>query len=431
MSVAAPHQTVAADPLTTSETASTERPLPTAQRPQSAVPRGMQRYLALDDFETAARRRLPKMLYGFISGAAETDAALRDNRQAFADFGFVPRVLMDVSNRNQTTTLFGKTYAAPFGIPPFGSAALCAYRGDIVLARAGAAMNVPMILRAASLIKLEDVKHENPSAWYQAYLAGDASRIEPLIDRVAAAGYETFVVTADVPVPANRENNIRNGFQVPLAITPRVAWDVVTHPHWLLGTWMRTLMTHGMPHFENMDATRGPPVLSKNLIRNIGNRDQLAWRHVELIRRRWKGNLVVKGLIAPQDARIARECGVDGVMVSNHGGRQLDCAVSPLRTLPEIAAEANGMTVMLDGGVRRGTDVLKALALGAQLVFVGRPFLFAAVAGGEPGVRRALSLLKEEVDRDMALLGVRSIAEITPDLVRRLSPQTPYGRNAP
>jgi L-lactate dehydrogenase (cytochrome) len=171
--------------------------------------------------------------------------------------------------------------------------------------------------------------------------------------------------------------------------------------------------------------------LSKNLIRNIGNRDQLAWRHVELIRRRWKGNLVVKGLIAPQDARIARECGVDGVMVSNHGGRQLDCAVSPLRTLPEIAAEANGMTVMLDGGVRRGTDVLKALALGAQFVFVGRPFLFAAVAAGEPGVRRALSLLKEEVDRDMALLGVPSIAEITPDLVRRLSPQTPYGRNAP
>ena len=200
MSVAAPHQTVAADPLTTSETASAGRPLPTAQRLQSAVPRGMQRYLALDDFETAARRRLPKMLYGFISGAAETDAALRDNRQAFADFGFVPRVLKDVSNRNQTTTLFGKTYAAPFGIPPFGSAALCAYRGDIVLARAGAAMNVPMILSAASLIKLEDVKHENPSAWYQAYLAGDASRIEPLIDRVAAAGYETFVVTADVPV---------------------------------------------------------------------------------------------------------------------------------------------------------------------------------------------------------------------------------------
>ena len=174
-----------------------------------------------------ARRRLPKFLYGYISGGTETDAALRDNRRAFEEYGFVPRVLNDVSGRDQTTTLFGKTYAAPFGIPPMGSAALCAYRGDIVLTRAAAAMNVPMILSASSLITLEDVRRENPAAWYQAYLAGDAARIEPLVDRVAAAGYDTFVVTADVPVPPNRENNIRNGFQVPLAITPQVAWDTV------------------------------------------------------------------------------------------------------------------------------------------------------------------------------------------------------------
>jgi L-lactate dehydrogenase (cytochrome) len=301
-----------------------------------------------------------------------------------------------------------------------GSAALCAYRGDIVLTRAAAAMNVPMILSAASLIALEDVRRENPAAWYQAYLAGDAARIEPLVDRVAAAGYDTFVVTADVPVSSNRENNIRNGFRVPLSITPAVAWDIMTHPYWLFGAWARTLASHGMPHFENMDATRGPPVLARNLMRNIGKRDQLAWKHVELIRKRWNGKLVVKGLIAPADARIARESGVDGVIVSNHGGRQLDHTVSALRTLPQIAAEAGGMTVMLDGGIRRGTDVLKALALGAQFVFIGRPLLYAAVAAGEAGVQRALTLLKDEVDRDMALLGIRSIGEITPDLVRKL-----------
>ena len=402
------------------KTANMSPPPATVKRAMSAVPRAMRRYLSLDDFEPTARRRLPKMLYGYISGAAETDAALADNRRAFEEYGFVPRVLNDVSNRKQTTTLFGKTYAAPFGIPPMGSAALCAYRGDIVLTRAAAAMNVPMILSASSLITLEDVRRENPAAWYQAYLAGEPSRIEPLVDRVAAAGYDTFVVTADVPVPPNRENNIRNGFQVPLAITPRVAWDIMTHPHWLFGTWMRTLINYGMPHFENMDAMRGPPVLSKNLMRNIGNRDQLAWKHVELIRRRWKGKLVVKGLIAPADARIARECGVDGVIVSNHGGRQLDGTLSSLRTLPEIAAEADGMTVMLDGGMRRGTDVLKALALGAQFVFVGRPFLFAAVAAGEAGVQRALTLLRDEVDRDMALLGIRSISAISSGLVRRI-----------
>src|SRR5215470_14469298 len=362
MSVAPLDRTVAPKPSRVVEAppaTSTDRPPPSAERPQSQMPRHLRRYLALSDFEATARRRLPKMLYGFIAGATETDAALRDNRRAFDEYGLVPRVLNDVSDRNQTTTLFGKTYAAPFGIPPFGSAALFAYRGDIVLARAAAAMNVPMILSASSLIRLEDVHRANPAAWYQAYLAGDPARIEPLVDRVAAAGFDTFVVTADVPVPANRENNVRSGFRIPLVITPRVVWQAATHPHWFLGTWMRTVINHGMPHFENMDATRGAPILSKDVVRNIGKRDQLAWKHVELIRRRWKGRLVVKGLLAPQDARIARECGVDGVMVSNHGGRQLDHAVSPLRVLPEIAADARGMTVMLDGGVRRGTDVIK------------------------------------------------------------------------
>ncbi len=400
-------------------TAATAAPPATVTRVESTVPRHLQKYLSLDDFEATARRRIPKFLYGYISGGAETDAAVRDNRAAFDEYGFVPRVLNDVSGRDQTATLFGKTYASPFGIPPMGSSALCAYRGDIVLTQAAKAEDVPMILSASSLITLEDVRAANQAAWYQAYLAGLPERIEPLVDRVAAAGYDTFVVTADVPVPPNRENNIRNGFQVPLAITPQIAWDTVTHPHWLFGTWARTVKNFGMPHFENMDAKRGPPVLAKNLMRNIGARDQLAWKHVELIRKRWNGKLVVKGLVSPADARIARESGVDGVMLSNHGGRQLDYTLSGLRTLPEIAIEAKGMTIMVDGGIRRGTDVIKALALGAHFVWIGRPFLYAAIAGGQAGVQRAIALLKAEIDRDLALLGIRSISEITPDLVRK------------
>src|SRR5438445_6924546 len=368
------------------KTAIMSPPPSTVERSRSAVPRALRRYLSLDDFEPTARRRLPKFLYGYISGGAETDAAVRDNRKAFDEYGFVPRVLNDVSGRDQTSTLFGKTYASPFGIPPMGSAALCAYRGDIVLTRAAAAANVPMILSASSLITLEDVRRANQDAWYQAYLAGVPERIEPLVDRVAAAGYDTFVVTADVPVPPNRENNIRNGFQVPLAITPQIAWDTVTHPHWLFGTWARTVKNFGMPHFENMDAKRGPPVMAKNLMRNIGARDQLAWNHVALMRKKWKGKLVVKGLVSPAEARIPREDGVHGVILSDHGVRQLDYTMSGLRTLPEIAAEAKGMTIMIDGGVRRGTDVIKALALGAHFVFVGRPFLYAAVAGGQGAV---------------------------------------------
>lgn len=389
-------------------------------RTQTSVPRRVRRCLCLDDFESAARSVLPNFLYGYIAGGAETDAAVRDNRRAFDEYGFVPRVLNDVSSRDQTATLFGVPYASPFGIPPMGSSALCAYRGDIVLARAAKATSVPMILSASSFIKLEEVRRENEAIWYQAYLAGDEARTMAMVDRAAAAGYDTFVVTADVPVMPNRENNIRNGFQVPLAITPRVFWDTITHPDWLLNVWARTVIKHGMPHFENTDATRGPPVLSRNLVRNVGRRDQLSWRHVELIRRRWKGKLVVKGLISPQDARIARESGADGVMLSNHGGRQLDCTISALRTLPEIAASANGMTVMLDGGIRRGTDVIKALALGAHFVFVGRPFLYAAVAGGQAGVERAIALLQAEIDRDLALLGIRSLSEITPDLMHKI-----------
>jgi L-lactate dehydrogenase (cytochrome) len=373
--------------------------------------------LALDDFETAARRHLPRMLYGFISGGAETNAAVRANRECFEDYSFVPRVLADVSRRSHAKMLFGRSYAAPFGIAPMGAAAICAYRSDLVMARAAAAANIPMILSAASLIPLEEVREAGPTAWYQAYLPGEAARIEPLVDRVAAAGFEVFVLTVDVPVPANRENNVRNGFSIPIKPGPKLMWDVVTHPAWSLGTFARTVVKHGMPHVENMDASRGPPIVSRQFERALGQRDQLSWEHVKLIRRRWKGPLVIKGLMSAADARMAKDCGVDGLMVSNHGGRQLDSSIAPLRALPAVLEAARGMTVMLDGGVRRGTDVLKALALGADFIFLGRPFLYAASVGGEAGVAHAIGLLSSEIGRNMALLGVTDLSEVRPDLL--------------
>ncbi|WP_375461770.1 alpha-hydroxy acid oxidase [uncultured Enterovirga sp.] len=383
------------------------------------LPRRLQSVLALQDFDLAGRRHLPRAVYGFIAGAAETDSAMRHSREAFTDYAFLPRVLADVSGRSQATTLFGRRYAAPFGVAPMGASALAAYRGDLVLAQGASAANLPMIVSGASLIRLEEIR-EVGAHWYQAYQPGEPDRIEALVDRVAAAGYETFVLTVDLPVPGNRENNVRSGYSMPLKPTPRLVWDAIWHPEWLFGTWLKTMRLHGMPHFENMDATRGPPILSKNLVRNIGRRDQLSWEHVALIRRRWKGNLVLKGILSPADARLAREHGVDGIIVSNHGGRQLDYAVSPLRVLSEIAADAGPMTVMLDGGIRRGTDVLKALALGAKFVFLGRPFLFAAAIGGEAGVRHAIGILSEEIDRNLALLGLRDISGVGPDhLVRQ------------
>jgi L-lactate dehydrogenase (cytochrome) len=395
-------------------------PTVAARRTEPDLPRHLRRILSLDDFERAARRHLPRMLYGFVSGAAETDSSLRDNRAAFGEIGFVTRVLADVTERQTGRTLLGRRYAAPFGIAPMGASALSAYRGDLVFARAAAAANIPMILSASSLIPLEAVRAEGPTAWYQAYLPGEAGRIEPLVDRVLAAGYDTFVLTADVPVSANRENNVRNGYSLPLRPTPRLAWQGISHPRWLFGTFLRTLLNHGMPHFENMDATRGPPVLSSNLIRAIGRRDGLAWEHLALIRARWPGQLLVKGILSAEDARIARDYGADGIIVSNHGGRQLDGAVAPLRVLPEIAQAAGGMAVVLDGGIRRGTDVLKALALGADFTFLGRPFLYAAAVAGEAGLRHAITLLWEEIHRDMAMLGITDLAQLSPDFLRRL-----------
>ena len=379
-------------------------------RPDKTSPRILRSVLALDDFEAPARRYIPRPIFGYISGGAETNASMRGNRAAFDDLAFVPKALVDVRGRTQKTTLFGRTYDAPFGIAPMGGTAMAAYQGDLVLARAAAQANIPMILSGASLSPLERVREEGPTAGFQAYLPGETGPITELVERVARAGYDTLCLTVDVPVAANRENNVRSGFHTPLRPSLRLAWDGITRPRWLLGMLARTLLLHGMPHFENA----GPrvPLFTSTGQRGWRVRDQLSWTHVEMMRRLWKGHLVLKGILDKEDARIARESGVDGIIVSNHGGRQLDGAIAPLRVLPGIVAQAGAMTVMMDSGIRRGTDVLKALALGAQFVFVGRPFLYAAAIAGEAGVSHAIGLLRDEIDRDMALLGITTLADM-------------------
>ncbi len=390
------------------------------RRSADATPYRLRDLLALDDFERHARRHLPPMVFQYVAGAVETATSLRNNRAAYARWAFQPRRMVDTSARTAATTLFGKRYSAPFGIAPLGGAAFVAYRGDLRLAEAARQTDIPMVLSASSLIKLEDVHAQNPDAWFQAYLPGDQTRIDQLVDRVAAAGFGTFVVTADTPVLGNREHNTRSGFSMPIRVTPKVAWQSATHPRWLLGTVAQTFYRHGAPHFENMEADRGPPMMSQNALRNTTARDKLSWANLEAIRRRWKGTLLVKGLTTPSDVAIARDCGVEGVLLSNHGGRQLDFDVSPLDVLPEVVAQKGGLAVIVDSGIRRGTDVLKALALGADFVFLGRPFLFAAAIGGLPGVVHAIRILKEEIDRDMALIGVNQLTELTPEWLRRL-----------
>jgi L-lactate dehydrogenase (cytochrome) len=374
--------------------------------------------LSLDDFERAARRILPKPLYAYVAGAVEDNVSEAANRQAYRQYAFSPQVLVDISGRTTAVTLLGKTYAAPVGIAPMGIAALTSYRGDLVLAEAAAKANIPSIMSGSSLIRLEEVMAAAPDTWFQAYLPGDPAQISALIDRVRAAGVETLVLTVDTPVAANRENNVRAGFSTPLRPSLSLALQGVTHPRWLLGTFLRTLVRHGMPHFENNYASRGAPILSASVLRDFADRGHLSWTHVARIRQSWKGQMVIKGILNPKDAATAKAMGMDAIIVSNHGGRQLDGSIAPLKALPQVLDAVGDFPVMIDSGVRRGTDVVKAMALGARAVFIGRPFNYAAAVAGRAGVDHAIGLILEELRRDLGMLGVVDFAELNASCLR-------------
>lgn len=394
-------------------TAQPARAMTTSPAAQAAaLPSRLGPILCLDDFEAAARRHLPGPIFAYISGGVERNHSLRANQAAFEQYEFVTRVLIDMSRRTTATTLLGKRYSSPFGLAPMGISALSAYRGDLVLARAAAVENVPMIMSGSSLIRLEEIVQVNPDAWFQAYLPGAEADIRALVQRVQAAGYRTLVITVDASIASNRENNVRAGFSTPLRPSVRLAWEGITHPRWLFGTFLKTIARHGMPHFENNYARRGAPILSPNVERDFSDRGHLDWGHFRMIRDMWPGQLVIKGILDVRDARLAVEHGADGIIVSNHGGRQLDGTVAPLRVLPGIVAACPEVPVMVDSGFRRGTDVLKALALGARFVFVGRPFNYAASVAGEPGVRKGIDLLRLEISRNMAMLGVTSLDQL-------------------
>jgi L-lactate dehydrogenase (cytochrome) len=399
---------------TATETADTN--LRVAARPdRTHLPRRFRDILCLEDFEEPARRFLPRPIFGYISGGVESNTARDRSRAAYGEWEFMPRVLVNTRARHQKTTLLGRTYDLPFGFPPMGSTSLAAYMGDSVLAQVAAELNTVMIQSGASFTPMEKLRAIGPTAWFQAYLPGDKDIIVPLVERAQRSGFDTLVLTVDVQVPANRENNVRTGYNSPLKPSLRLAWDCVLRPRWSLGVFGRTVMEHGMPHLENMGFPRLPVMGYAE--RPRWSRDGLSWEHVELMRKMWKGKLVLKGVLSAKDVRIARESGVDGILVSSHGGRQLDYSVAPLRALPGAVAEAGNMAIMLDGGIRRGTDVLKALALGAQFVFIGRPFLYAAAIAGSAGVHHAASLLRDEISRDMAMLGISSLAEMTRELL--------------
>ena len=324
----------------------------------------------------------------------------------------MPQAFVNVSQVSQETMLYGTRYAAPFGIAPMGISALSTYRGDLVLARAAAKCGIPMIMSGSSLIPMEEVAQVEGADWFQAYLPGTSEGIEALIARIRRAGFKKLVITLDYPVPPNPDNLRKSGFSSPLEPSLRLAIDGLMRPGWLVNTFLRTLWRHGMPHFENNHAERGAPVVSRRAARDFSGRRHFDWVYLDLVRRLWPEVLIVKGVLNPEDAMRAQQAGVDGIILSNHGGRQLDCTLSPLEILPDVAERIRDIPIMIDSGFRRGTDVIKALALGADFVFVGRPFNYAAACAGQAGVEHVAGLLSSEIERDMALLGLTSIDQI-------------------
>jgi L-lactate dehydrogenase (cytochrome) len=404
-----------------------ERSVRALARLGDARERALSSALDLDDFQRLARPKLPRAVYGYVANGAEAMVARDNNRSAFGHWRMVTRVLRDVSRRSQETTLFGRRYAAPFGIAPMGASAVVAYDADNRMARAAREAGIPFVLSANAITPLEELARTNPDAWFAAYQSPDHGKIERMLGRVEAAGYDVYCLTVDVPVGSNRVNDKRAGYSMPLRPTPRLAWDGLTHPRWLAGTFGRTFLARGRPEISNVEATGRIGIFSRQVAAVTGHPD-FGWREAELIRKLWRGKFVIKGLLSAEDARIARELGADGVVVSNHGGRQLDAAVTPLEVLPEIRqAAGDGMAVLCDSGFRHGTDVLKALALGADFVLIGRPFLFAAAAAGLAGVRHAVGLLGAEVERDMALLGVDRTGSLRPELLCDAHPRLPAG----
>ena len=340
----------------------------------------------LHEFEKAAQRHLPHSIFSYIANTAEDGRTARSNATSFEKLEFIPRSLVNVTNVSQKTSILGTTYEAPFGIAPMGLAALSAYRGDLVMASA-------------------------------AYLPAGREAIKALVERVREAGFNHLVITVDVPVATNPDNNRRAGFSSPLRPSIKLAWDGLTHPRWLFSTFFRTITKHGLPHFENNYASRGAPIFSASVNRDISDRGGLDWEDLAYIRELWTGNLTLKGVLNVDDAVRAYKVGVDALIVSNHGGRQLDGAVSPLTVLPSIVNAVGDIPVMIDSGFRRGTDVLKALALGASFVFIGRPFGYAAAVAGEEGVKHAATLLRNEIARDMALLGITDLKQLNTSFI--------------
>jgi len=373
----------------------------------------------LHDLRTLARRRLPRGVFEYIDRGVEDEVALRENREAFARVKLYPQVLRDVRGRSAASTLFGAPLAMPVAVAPTGSAGLVWYQGELELARAAAAADVPFTLATAAMTSMEALAEQvQGRLWFQLNMFVDRSISHAMVARAERLGFEALVLTADCSVTPNREYNERNGFGLPFRVSPRALADMALHPRWFGGVLLRYLLHGGLPRYENYPPELRTAVTRFSTAKGAGRCEDLSWDDVRELRRLWPRRLIIKGILRCADAVRAAELGADAVIVSNHGGRTVDSTEAPISALPRIADAVGGrLTLLMDSGVRRGSDVLKALALGAQAVLVGRPTLYGTALGGAAGASAALGLLRAEIEREMGLLGLRSIAQVGPDLL--------------
>ena len=376
------------------------------------------------DLRELALKRVPKGVFEFMDRGTEDEVSLRNNRAVFDRMRFRTRTFVDVSKRNQDTTIFGVRHKMPLVIAPTGTAGLLWYEGELALARAARAAGIPFTLATGSMTAMERVADEaGGDLWFQLYLWPDRSFSHELVERAKAAGYKALFVTVDGVSAGNREYNIRNGFTIPFTFSTRNVVDMVTHPRWLLGVMLRYLVTTGMPMYANYPAAAKAKLTAGPIGRSSLRTDAINWGDLDALRKIWPHKLIVKGILDAQDAATAVDHGAEGICVSNHGGRNLDGVVSPIEVLPEIVdAVGKRATVFADSGFRRGTDVVKALALGAHAVMIGRSTLYGVAAGGEAGAARALEIYREEISRVLALLGCCGIADLGPQYLQFADP---------
>jgi (S)-mandelate dehydrogenase len=383
------------------------------------------RAISIEELRQMARRRLPAFALEFLEGGGEDELSLAWNRDVFKSLRFEPRMLVDTTARHIRTKLFDREIASPLIIAPTGHANLFRRDGDMALARAAAAAGIPFTLSTMSNTRIERIaKEAGGRLWMQLYVLGEKALQEDIIRRAEDSGYEALVFTTDANTYGLREWD-RRQFRGPGQLTPRSLFDVLLHPRWFLDVVVR----QGMPGLVNIADHFPPDVRSSSAafahVRTIFAAN-ITWETVAELRERWPRKLIIKGILSLDDARRAAEAGCDGVVLSNHGGRHLDSCLSPMEILPAVAAELGGrLTIIVDSGFRRGSDVVKALALGADAVMLGRATLYGLTAGGEAGVRHAIDILKSEIDRVLGQIGCVSLADLGPYCIRA-NPALPH-----